>query len=108
MGKGETPKEPPEEVFLLCAIIWVMEKIIRKTKINWLITDATIVAFDKWQATLYHVYDTPNKQPLEEMKKEILKSDPCELNSWVEAINLSLKKGLRGYGTKLKEQWFES
>lgn len=83
-----------------------MEKIIRKTKIGWVITDTTLTAFDKLQATVYHAFETPNKKPLEEMRIEIENSAPDEYNSWVDVIGLATRKGLRGYGTRLQERWF--
>ena len=83
------------------------QRIIRKTKISWVITPDTVVAFDKIQATLYHVFENANKQPLARMKRIILKSTPDELNSWVEVIGLARQEGLIGYGTRLKREWFE-
>lgn len=83
-----------------------MEKFVRKTKVNWLVSDTTLIAFDKFQATIYHAYDNPNKQPLEEMKKRVLLSEREELNSWVDVINLAVEKGMKGYGTKLRREWF--
>ena len=84
------------------------QKIIRKSKIGWVLADSRLIAFDKIQATIYHSYDTPNKKPLEEMKSRVENSKADELNSWVDVINLAREKGLRGYGTRLYKEWFES
>lgn len=85
-----------------------MKKIIRKSKVSWVITDTTLTAFDQIQATVYHAFETPNKRPLDEMRYEVEHSTPDELNSWADVISLALNKGLRGYGTKLQHEWFES
>lgn len=82
--------------------------IIRKSKIGWVLTNETITAFDKFQATIYHTYDLTNKQPFDRMKTKILQSGPNEYNSWVDVINLAVNHGMRGYGTKLHREWFES
>lgn len=92
---------------LFCyVIIKVMKKRIRKTKVNWLVSDTSLIAFDRIQATVYHAYDTPNKQPLDEMKKIILQSGANEYNTWADVIDLAIKKGIRGYGIRLKREWF--
>lgn len=74
--------------------------IVRKSKINWLLSPEIIVAFDKIQATGYNVYENP-KQSLEEMKIIILQSKPDEYNNWVDVVELAIKKGMRGYGTRI-------
>lgn len=79
--------------------------IIRKTKINWVIEDTSVIAFDKWQATVYHCYGTPDKEGLEEMKKIIIASKKDDYNSWVDVIDLAQKKGLIGYGTRHRPEW---
>lgn len=81
--------------------------IIRKSKIGWVLTEDTITAFDKFQATVYHVYELTNRQPFDRMKMVIYNSKPEELNSWVDVINLSIQYGVRGYGGRTKQEWFE-
>lgn len=83
------------------------QKIIRKSKIGWVVTSNTIIAFDRIQATLYHVFESANKKPLIDMRKEVLRSKPDELNTWVDVISLAQGKGLVGYGTRLRREWFE-
>lgn len=83
------------------------QKIIRKSKIGWVITHDTIIAFDKLQATLYHVFESSNKKPLMEMRRAILRSDANELNTWVDVIMLAQKNGLIGYGTRIRQEWFD-
>lgn len=87
-------------------MILVMYRIVRKSKLNWLVTDTSLIAFDRIQATVYHAYDTPNKQPLEIMKKTILRSRSDEYNSWVDGVSLAIKQGIRGYGTRVRREWF--
>lgn len=83
------------------------QRIIRKSKIGWVITSDTVVAFDKIQATLYHVFESANKKPLARMKKAIIHSDKDELNTWADVITLAREEGLIGYGTRLKREWLE-
>ena len=84
------------------------QKIIRKTKINWILTESTIIAFDSIQATIYYSFDVINKQfQFDEMRRIIRRSKPDELNSWVDVLVLAQEKGIRGYGTRLKQEWFE-
>lgn len=80
--------------------------IIRKSKIGWVLTTDTITAFDKIQATVYHTYDLTNRQPFDKMKRIVRKSQPNEYNSWVDVLDLAMKHGLRGYGTRVREEWF--
>ena len=82
-------------------------KIIRKSKIGWVVGEYTLVAFDRLQATLYHSYEAPNKQPLERMKQKVLESEPSEYNSWVDVVCLAREEGICGYGTRLKSEWFD-
>lgn len=82
-------------------------KILRKSRINWLIQENSMVAFDTIQATTYHVYELTNRQPFDEMKKIIENSSPAEFNNWVDIIDLSIKSGVKGYGTRLRQEWFE-
>ena len=84
------------------------KQIIRKSKIGWVLTDDTVTAFDKWQATIYHLYESSTKQPIESLKRDIRKSAPEELNTWVDVLDLASKKGLRGYATRIRSEWFES
>lgn len=76
-------------------------KIIRKSKIGWVLDDDTITAFDKIQATVYHTYELTNRQPFDKMKLAIESSSPEEYNSWVDVLDLAVKHGVRGYGTKI-------
>lgn len=85
-----------------------MKKIIRKSKIGWVLSDDNIVAFDKLQATIYHTYELTNRQPFDRMKLKIMMSGPEEYNSWVDVLDLAVEEGIRGYGTRLKQEWFES
>ena len=78
-----------------------MKKIIRKSKLGWLLTDDSITVFDRIQATVYHTYDLTNRQPFDRMIQIISKSKPDEYNSWVDVIGLAVKQGVRGYGTKI-------
>ena len=78
-----------------------MKKIIRKSKLGWVLTDETITVFDRLQATIYYSYDLTNKHPFEVMKKKILNSKPEEYNSWVDVIDLAVKQGINGYGTRI-------
>ena len=78
-----------------------MKKIIRKSKIGWVLTDDSIIAFDTLQATVYHVYDLTNRQPFDIMKTTIEKSAPDEYNSWVDILDLAVRQGVRGYGTRI-------
>lgn len=78
-----------------------MKKIIRKSKLGWVLTDDTITAFDNLQATVYHVYELTNRQPFDVMKLKIANSKPEEYNSWVDVLDLAVKQGVRGYGTKI-------
>ena len=82
--------------------------IIRKSKISWLITKNSITAFDRLQATSYNVYELTNRQPFDVMRMKIKNSQPYEYNSWVDILDLAVKQGIKGYGTRLKEEWFES
>lgn len=81
-------------------------KILRKSKIGWVLTPTSIIAFDKIQATIYHAYGMPTRQPISAMRKTLLKSKPEEYNSWVDVIGLARKQGVIGYGTRLKDEWF--
>lgn len=83
-------------------------KIIRKSKIGWVLSEDSIVAFDRIQATIYHTYELTNRQPFDRMKLKIMMSGPEEYNSWVDVLDLAVKEGIRGYGTRLKQEWFES
>lgn len=65
-----------------------------------------MIAFDKLQATLYHTYELTNRQPFDIMRMKIMKSKPEEYNSWVDVIDLAVKQGVRGYGTKVRSEWF--
>ena len=78
-----------------------MKKIIRKSKLGWVLTDETITVFDRLQATVYYSYDLTNKHPFEVMKKKILNSKPEEYDSWVDVIDLAVKQGINGYGTRI-------
>ena len=69
-------------------------------------TRDTVIAFDKLQATLYHTYELTNRQPFDIMRMKIMKSKPEEYNSWVDVIDLAVKQGVRGYGTKVRSEWF--
>lgn len=84
-------------------IIGLMKKIIRKSKLGWVLTDDTITVFDRIQATVYHTYELTNRNPFDVMRMKIEKSKPNEYNSWVDAVDLAVKQGLRGYGTKIPE-----
>ena len=64
-------------------------------------TDDTITAFDNLQATVYHVYELTNRQPFDVMKLKIANSKPEEYNSWVDVLDLAVKQGVRGYGTRI-------
>lgn len=76
-------------------------KIIRKSKIGWLLDDDTITVFDKIQATVYHTYELTNRQPFDTMKQIVEQSSPEEYNSWVDVLDLAVKQGVRGYGTRI-------
>lgn len=78
-----------------------MKKVIRKSKIGWVLTDDSIIAFDRLQATVYHVYELTNRQPFDMMRMKIKNSEPDEYNSWVDVLDLAVKQGVRGYGTKI-------
>lgn len=80
-----------------------MKKIIRKSKLGWVLTDDSITVFDRLQATIYHTYDLTNRQPFDVMKNKVLKSKPDEYNSWVDVLDLAVKQGIRGYGTRMPE-----
>ena len=82
-------------------------KILRKSKICWVLQENSMTAFDSLQATAYHVYELTNRQPFDEMKQIIESSRDSEYNSWVDIIDLSMKKGVKGYGTKIRPEWFE-
>lgn len=82
--------------------------IIRKSKIGWVLTNDSIIAFDRLQATVYHTYELTNRQPFDVMKSKIKNSRPNEYNSWADILDLAVKQGIRGYGTRLREEWFES
>lgn len=81
--------------------------IIRKSRIGWVLSRDVITAFDKLQATSYHTYELTNRHPFDVMRAKILKSKPEEYNSWVDVLDLAVKQGLRGYGTKVRCEWFE-
>ena len=70
-------------------------------------TDNSITAFDTLQATTYNVYELTNRQPFDVMKMKIMDSAPEELNSWVDILDLAMKQGVKGYGTRLKKEWFK-
>lgn len=80
-------------------------KIIRKTKISWVINEESLIAFDKLQATCYNSYMYADKQPFLNMKQTVLDSRPEELNSWVDVISLAQKYKILGYGTRIKQEW---
>lgn len=83
-----------------------MKKIIKKRCLNWLVSDNSLIAFDRLQATIYHSFDMPNKQPLEEMRDSVLNSKKDEYGTWADVIDLAMKKGMHGYGTRLRDEWF--
>lgn len=80
--------------------------ILKRGKIFWKIADESVVAFDKRQATIYHVYECPSKKSLESMKYRLLHSNPDEYSNWVEVISLAMEVGIKGYGTKVRKSWF--
>ena len=88
----------------MCAILEIMT-IVRKSKISWVIKRDVIIAFDALQATAYPSYGASSRQPLNELRKAILKSNDNELNTWVDAIELTQKLGIIGYGTRRRKEW---
>lgn len=80
--------------------------IIQRGKIFWRITDESVIAFDKRQATVYQMYGYSNKKPLEKMKFLLLNSNDNEYSNWLEVIALANKVRIRGYATKLQQKWF--
>lgn len=82
-------------------------KIIRKTKIGWVVNDNTVIAFDKNQATCYHIYNAPSHKNFEMLQERVLLSNDNELNSWVDVICLSQEMEIIGYATRIKREWFE-
>lgn len=80
-------------------------KIIKKTKIIWVVNPESLIAVDKLQATCYNSYMYADKQPFLDMRQEVLNSKQDELNSWVDVINLAQKYGMIGYGTRVKKEW---
>lgn len=82
-----------------------MKKTIQKTRIGWVLAEDYVIAFDKWQATIYNAYGAIGRVLVEEMKNQIVKSKPDELNSWVDVIELAQHMGIKGYGTVLKPKW---
>lgn len=82
-------------------------KILRKSKISWVVSDSSVVAFDKWQATIYHTFGAPTKQSIGLMGERILSSKPDEYNNWVEVISLAQSQGVSGYATRIRKEWLE-
>ena len=80
-------------------------KQIKRGKISWVISDETLIAFDKLQATMYYTYDLTNRLPFDLMKREVLKKDTP---SWVDVIELAMKYDMVGHGARVKNEWFES
>lgn len=83
-----------------------MSIIIRKTKINWLLQDNCIIAFDKLQATCYNILNGQNKKNFDLMTNLLAKSSPDEYNNWVDAICLAQDMEMIGYGTRVRQEWF--
>lgn len=84
-----------------------MMEIVKKGKIGWVISDNSVVAFDKFQATCYHIYNSPNKSSLESLKWKLKNSPDDMYGNWVDAIELTQALGIVGYGTRVKNDWFE-
>ena len=80
-------------------------KIIKKSKIIWIINSESIIAADKLQATCYNSFMAADKQPFMKMREKVLWSKENELNSWIEVIGLAQKYGIIGYGTRVKKDW---
>lgn len=81
-------------------------KIIRKEKINWVITKNVIYAFDNLQATAYHMYGCSNRKPLAKMKKRLMESTPDMYKNWIDAITLAKECKIYGYGSAIHPEWF--
>lgn len=82
-------------------------QLIKRGKINWLLRDSSVVAFDNFQATIYHSYGMPTRTALVELKTKIRESKEDELSTWVDVIELTQSLGIKGYGTELRTRWFE-
>lgn len=81
--------------------------ILTRGKIYWLISDDSIIAFDKHQATVYQSFGCPNRHPFVQMKRLLSSSRENEYGTWVDVIGLAMKVKIIGYRTKLKKEWFE-
>lgn len=80
-------------------------EMIKKTKINWLIKDDSVIVFDKYQATCYIDMSARNRTKFDEFKNELLNNNE-EYNGWVDIMCLAQEKGIIGYGTRVKKEWF--
>ena len=76
-------------------------KLLRRGKLWWRIDSRKVTVFDKFQATVYHIYGAPNEQCLSKMKTKLLGSRLDEYGDWVEAICLARECQLIGYGTSV-------
>lgn len=79
--------------------------VIRKTRINWVLSDTAIIAFDNLQATCYNIFNGQNKRHFADMTDIILSSDDTDYNSWVDVICLAQDMGMIGYGTRIRQEW---
>ena len=84
-----------------------MEKLIKRGKLYWLIKDNSVIVADKLQATVYHAYGSPVRVPIERLKKIAVTYPTDKLDTWEKVITLTQKLGMRGYGTTVRQSWFE-
>lgn len=80
-------------------------KIIRRKKIGWVFGEDTIIAFDRLQATTFHMFCYANKKNLDDMKSTILESSQDEYGTWADALELARSFKVKSYSTAVKKEW---
>lgn len=78
---------------------------IKKQKIDWIIEEKRIIAFDSLQATSYSLVNDNLKKDLNSLKQELINSDSG--NTWVEVVSLAYKYHLTGVAIKKDERWLD-
>lgn len=78
-----------------------MEIFLKRGKINWLVREDCLIAFDRIQATCYSAYWSNSDNLFFAMRRKLLNSKESEYGDWIEAVSLAIKYKVKGQGTRI-------
>lgn len=81
------------------------ETLIKKQKINILISETDITIFDKIQCTSFNAFNCNNKIMLNKMSTILINSNENEFNTWADILDLAYSCKMRGFSGYVPEKY---